>query len=352
MTPRRARLRTAAATLLAAAAALAALALAVREACRFAVRRAEPPEPVRVSFLAMGTMGEIAITGVDDATAKAAARAAIARIESLEAHCSVFRPDSLVARMNRGEEVDVPEDVRALLALTLRVCEVSDGAFDPTVGPLLRLWGFRGGAPRAEVPSDAEIEAARALCGWRRVHLLADDAGGARARCDGGVSLDLGGIAKGFAVDAAFDAARAAAPEAAGVLVNLGGNLRAWGSPRPGTEAWSVSVRDPFLPYGRGSVGTLPLTDGRATATSGGYEQFVEIGGHRYAHIVDPRTGRPAAGVAQATVAAATAAEADALSTACFVLGPEASRPLLAAFPGAAALFVLDDGTRIPLGDF
>ena len=310
------------------------------------------PEPVRVSFLAMGTMGEISIAGVSRDTATKAARAGIARIEELEAKCSAFRPDSLVSRLGRGEEVPLPDDIRELLALTLRVCEASDGAFDPTVAPLLRLWGFRGGALRTAPPSDAEIADALAHCGWRRIHLLDDGAGGARARCDGGVSLDLGGIAKGFAVDAAFETVRGAVPDARGILVNLGGNLRADGTPRAGADAWRVAVRDPFRPYGRGSVETLPLADGLATATSGDYEQFVEIDGERFPHILDPRTGRPVRGIAQATIIAPTAAVADALSTTCFVLGPEASKPLLAAFPGVSALFVLEDGKTIVLGEF
>lgn len=310
-------------------------------------------EPIRVSFLAMGTVGEIAVAGVGAAEAEGAARAAIGRIEALEAAYSVFRSDSLVSRVNAGEEVTLDEGGGRLFELMLRVCEASGGAFDPTVGPLLRLWGFRGGAVPVAPPSSEAVEAALARCGWRRLRLREGGVDGAMATawCEGGATLDLGGIAKGFAVDEAFEAARAAVPSAAGLLVNLGGNLRAVGVPRPGANGWTVAVRDPFLPFGRGSVGTLTLADGRATATSGGYEQYVEIGGERFAHILDPRTGRPARGIAQTTIVAPTAAMADALSTACHVLGPAGSEPLLAAFPGALALFVLEDGslTKVPL---
>lgn len=100
---------------------------------------------------------------------------------------------------------------------------------------------------------------------------------------------------------------------------------------------------------GEGSVATLTLTNGQAVATSGCYEQYVVIGGERHTHILDPRTGWPVRGVAQVTVVAPSAALADALSTACFVLGPEGSRPLLDAYPGTRALFVPDEGPPVIL---
>ena len=144
----------------------------------------------------------------------------------------------------------------------------------------------------------------------------------------------------------AFDRLRAAGD--ADLMVNLGGNLRCAGASRPGRKGWAVAVRDPYLPYGGGSVGTLTLTGGRATATSGRYERFVEIAGRRYAHVIDPRTGQPVAGLAQVTVVADTAGEADALSTALFVLGPEAGLGLLRSYPGTTALFVPDPADGQP----
>lgn len=319
-------------------------------------------EPQRFSFLAMGTVGEIAVSGAPADVAAAAADAAEARIAALEEDYSAFRPDSLVSRLNRGERVPLPADGQALFRLSFRVAEASGGAFDPTVGPLLRAWGLRGGAAPASPPDAVALSNALARVGWRRVRLLPESpmseakspnsgvfgasSGELFAQCDEGVELDFGGVAKGLAVDRAYEAARAALAEGgfpdAGLLVNLGGNIRACGRPRPGADGWSVAIRDPFQPLGRGSVGTLLLTNGQATATSGSYERFIEIGGERFSHIIDPRTGRPVRGVAQATVLAPTAAEADALSTAFFVLGADAPKSLFDAFPGAEVRFVFD----------
>ena len=306
-----------------------------------------PAEPLRFSFLAMGTVGEIAVSGASAELAAAAADAAEARIAALETDYSAFRTDSLVSRLNRGERVRLPDDGQELFRLAFRVAEASGGAFDPTVGPLLRAWGLRGGAAPASPPDATALSTALAHVGWRRVRLLSGEKPGELfAQCDDGVELDFGGVAKGLAVDRAYDAALSALAEGgcpdAGLLVNLGGNIRARGRPRPGADGWTVAIRDPFQPLGGGSVGTLILTNGLATATSGSYERFIEIGGERFSHIIDPRTGRPVRGIAQATVLAPTAAEADALSTAFFVLGAEAPKSLFDAFPGAEVRFVFE----------
>ena len=298
----------------------------------------------------MGTVGEIAVSGAPANVAAAAADAAQARIAALEEDYSAFRPDSLVSRLNRGEQVRIPADGQPLFRLAFRVAEASGGAFDPTVGPLLKAWGLRGKVPVAPPNQDA-LSNALAHVGWRRVHCLSGDGKTAELSvlCENGTELDFGGVAKGFAVDEASKAARAILDAAglrdAGLLVNLGGNMRGFGRPRPGADGWTIAIRDPFLPYGQGSAGTLVLSNGLATATSGSYERFIDIGGERFTHIVDPRTGHPVRGVAQATVLAPTAAEADALSTACFVLGSQTPESLLAAFPGTEVRFVFEDGS-------
>ena len=307
-------------------------------------------DPLRFSFLAMGTIGEIAVSGAPADVAAAVADAAQARIAALEEDYSAFRPDSLVSRLNSGEQVRIPDDGQPLFHIAFRVAEASGGAFDPTVGPLLKAWGLRGKVP-VEPPGQDALSNTLAHVGWRRVHCLSGDAGKTElsVQCEDGTELDFGGVAKGFAVDEASEAAlyvlKAAGLRDAGLLVNLGGNMRAFGRPRPGVDGWTIAIRDPFLPYGQGSAGTLLLSNGLATATSGSYERFIDIGGERFSHIVDPRTGHPVRGVAQATVLAPTAAEADALSTACFVLGAQTPESLLAAFPGTEVRFVFEDGS-------
>jgi thiamine biosynthesis lipoprotein len=199
------------------------------------------------------------------------------------------------------------------------VARDTDGAFDPTVNPLMRLWGFRGGETRTAPPGDDEIAAALERVGWSHVALVKTLVGGMSVFMGrSGMEIDLGGIAKGAAVDFAFDRLRAAGYR--DFMVNLGGNIRVSGRPEPGRDEWRVAIRDPANPDA--TVGDpVILQDGEAVATSGSYERFVEIGGVRYSHIIDPRTGRPAGRAGSVSVVAPTAAEADAYSTASFVQG-------------------------------
>ncbi len=325
----------------------AALACAAVLAAAWAVfrhggsRPAESVPPRALSFTAMGTVGELLIpaaTPLAPAEETAAFAAVRDAVERCEAEFSIYRPESIVSRMAAGESVPLSDSGARLFSLAETVVRASDGAYDPTVGPLMRLWGFRGGDRLPSEPAPDALRTALDSVGWS--HVIETDGQTARQSVPN-ARLDFGGVAKGFAVDEAFAILRKTHPDT-GFLVNLGGNMRAWGIPRPGAAGWTIAVRDPFLPLGGGSVGTLLLTNSMAVATSGCYEQFVEIRGVRYTHILDPRDGRPIRGLAQITVVASSAAVADALSTACFVLGPDASRRLLAAFPGASAFFIPD----------
>ena len=325
----------------------AALACAAVLAAAWAVfrhgsfRPAESVPPRALSFTAMGTVGELLLSAAaplspaDETAAFFAVRDAV---ERSEAEFSIYRPESVVSHMAEGESVPLSDAAARLFSLAESVIRASDGAYDPTVGPLMRLWGFRGGDRLPSEPDAEALHTALSSVGWNRVVEIRD---GAVRQSVPSARLDFGGVAKGFAVDEAFARLRRLAPDG-GFLVNLGGNMRAWGIPRSGAAGWSIAVRDPFLPLGGGSVGTLLLTNGMAVATSGCYEQFVEIHGVRYTHILDPRDGRPVRGLAQVTVVASSAAVADALSTACFVLGPDASRSLLATFPDSSAYFIPD----------
>ena len=152
------------------------------------------------------------------------------------------------------------------------------------------------------------------------------------------MQLDLGGIAKGYAVDRAFEALRDMGET--DFLINLAGNMRAHGRPAPTRPGWRIGIRNPFAEGTH--FGTLVLADGEGIATSGSYERYVIIDGVRHGHILDPRNGRPVSGMIAVTVVATSAMEADALSTALFVLGPEAGAELLQAHPGCGAIFVPD----------
>ncbi|MDD5706155.1 MAG: FAD:protein FMN transferase [Kiritimatiellae bacterium] len=266
---------------------------------------------------------------------------------TVESQMSLFRADSDLARLNAAagrSAVELGEATAEVVDYALRVARESGGAFDPTVGPLMRLWGFGGGAVPAGPPDAAAVAEVRERIGWTNVWLEplgtgTFSSGVRRAHVRlAGARLDLGGIAKGYAVDLAHERLRQAG--CADFLIDLAGNMRAHGRPASRRRDWRVGVRNPFETTA--NVGVLTLRDGEALATSGNYERFVTIGGRRYAHIMDPRTGQPATGLVSVTVLAGSAMEADALSTALFVLGPEEGRALLAQHPGCEALFITD----------
>lgn len=301
----------------------------------------EPAAPaVERTWPAMGSFGTVALPAADEARLDAAANAVREALGSVEQELSSFIPDSVVSRLNALAGSDEPlvltPHAEAVFRLSRDAHRASGGAFDPTVGPLMRLWGFRN-MPAPPAPPDAAALAETAqTVGWQRVDWPGDTA---RLTVKG-MRLDFGAVAKGYGVDVAFDRLRKEGH--ANLMVNLGGNLRCAGTARPDRQGWVVAVRDPYLPYGEGSLGTLTLTGGRATATSGRYERFIDIAGKRYAHVIDPRTGQPVSGMAQVTVLADTAGVADALSTSLFVLGPAEGLAMLRQYPGASAMFVPD----------
>jgi thiamine biosynthesis lipoprotein len=203
----------------------------------------------------------------------------------------------------------------------------SQGAFDPTVGPLVSLWGFK--YLDYHEPSAADIAAARARVGYAGVEV---DAHRPALKLHPGRELDLGAIAKGFAVDRAVASLKAAGMTS--IRVDAGGNQGVWSEhPHP----WLFGVKHPRR---EGEViGAITLDHG-GISTSGDAERGFWKDGKRYGHILDPKTGRPVAGMLEVTVAAPTAEEADALSTTLYVLGVQAGTALLAHHPGCAALFI------------
>lgn len=284
---------------------------------------ADPPRPRVVTYprLTMGTIGTVGLVTTDSASSVADARAGLNEFTRVDSLMSNWTETSEVARINReagAREVEVHPEVMMVLRFAVDVARQSTGAFDITVEPLVRTWGFLGGSPRLPDPED--VEEALARVGYQNI-VLAPDAPIVRFE-DPDLRVDLGGVAKGRAVDLARLALQARGVQHG--LVDLSGNMAAWGHP-PDAEAWVVGIRDPdgVLPY----FAHLTLGDG-AIATSGDYEQFVADDGRRLSHILDPRTGWPAQGLVSVTVIAPSAMSADAWATAFFVLGLEASRPI------------------------
>lgn len=283
--------------------------------------------------LVMGTVAGGTIHARTEAAAAEAARAVRAVYDSVNTVMSSWETGSELSRLNRApadSAVGLSPWLHACLAAADTLRERSGGAFDPTAEPLMRLWGFYRREGR--LPSAAELDSARALMGGYAL----DASAAAVVKTTAGTRFDLGGIAKGFAVDMA--AAELRRREVESALLDLGGNIYGLGSP-PGRDSWRIGVRDPrdLDRY----IASFAGTD-VAVATSGAYERFVTIDGRRYGHIMNPATGRPAEGLLSATVICPSATLADGLSTTLFVLGPEAGLELLRLrYPDVEAVLVL-----------
>ncbi len=282
---------------------------------------------------AMGCTGTVRICGPDTPALPATVGAALDEIDRVDRLMSHYRRDSPLSRLNREAAkgpVAVEPELLDFLAECLRWSRESEGAFDVTVGPLMKAWGFFRDEGR--VPGAGELARALAVVGYRHVEL--DPAAGTIRFDRPGVELDLGGIGKGYAVDRVVSLLRQRGIVSA--LVNLGGSsVYGLGAP-PGRRAWEIGIRDPSDPA-RTAL-NVPLRD-RALSVSGGYERSFEKDGVTYAHVMDPRTGQPVQGLLSVAVLAATATAGDALDNVFFVQGIEVARTALARLRPTEAVF-------------
>lgn len=294
---------------------------------------------IRVHRRAMACRFEITLAAEDGALVPAARRA-LDGIDRVEGELSVFRDTSLVSRLNRRAAcgpVAVPRHLVDLLAACQRLHRDTAGAFDITTTPLSRCWGFL--RRQGRVPEADAIEAARALVGFDAVQLGVDDGSVSFARP--GIEVNLGAIGKGYALDRVSSGLRASG--VAHALLSAGrSSLLAIGGRG---EGWRVDLVSPLV--AGGAIAGLWLRNA-ALGTSGAGEQFVVADGHRYGHVIDPRTGWPASGVLSASVVAASAAEADALSTAFLVGGIDLATRYCADHRGVLAVITPEDGSKGP----
>ena len=236
-----------------------------------------------------------------------------------------------------GNPVEVNPETADLLRLAVEISEYSDGAFDVTIAPMSALWDFASETP--SVPDASMLKEAAQRVDWRNIRIE-----GTTVTLQNGAEIDLGGIAKGYIADRV--AAYLKEQGVAHACINMGGNILVLGGKPDGTD-WTIGIRDPNGTAEQ-SEEVLSLSDG-AVVTSGNYERFFLRDGVRYHHILDPKTGMPVQnGVASVTILSNDSTLADALSTACFVLGPDASKALLERC-GARAIFLCTDGTRISI---
>jgi thiamine biosynthesis lipoprotein len=304
-------------------------------ACLFGGALAPPQDDAyRQARRVMGSLAEIQVYHADPALAARAMAAALDEMQRVDGLLSNYRTDSELSRMNSAaakrpfqaspELYDFVRSSRAYFDATL-------GTFDPTMGPVVRAWGFFTSRP-ARPPAEAAA-AARARSGFDKVRL--DDASRSVFYTVDGLEFDPGGIGKGYAADRAAAVLRRFGITSA--LVSAGGStLYGLGRP-PGREGWKVAVRDPLRPAA--SLRFVTLHD-NAVSTSGTAEKFVDVDGRRYGHIIDPRTGEPAEGMCQVTVVAPSATDSDALTKAAFLLPRQSLSRLLARREGVHVLRV------------
>ena len=318
------------------------------------VRVAPPPPPGLVRTLLVKDLGgeTMGTTWSARLSVPAGTDLAPLRLAVEEVHprvideMSPWEPASHITRFNTapaGSRHRLPEGFFEVLSAALAWAERTDGAYDPTIGAAVNLWGF-GPAPASRaLPAAEAVREARTRSGWRR---LALDRETRSLLQPGGIALDLSSIAKGFAVDEVARALRARG--VANMLVEIGGELRGEGVKPDGTPWW-VEFERPRCAEGAagGLVPTILALAGLSVATSGDERRYRDVDGRRYAHTLDPATGAPVThGLVSVTVAADDCMTADAAATALTVLGPEAG-PAFAAAHGLAARFVCFDGRRL-----
>ena len=300
---------------------------------------AEPVGVARYEFESkhMGTTFRVVLYAADAATGKAAAAAAFARVADLDGVMSDYKKDSELMRLcaasktKAGDPVAVGPDLFAVLSTAQELSKASDGAFDITVGPVVQLW--RHARRTQQLPDPAELAAARAKVGYQKVEL--DPHRRAVRLLTPGMQLDLGGIAKGYAADEALKILR----EKFGItraLVAAAGDITC-GDPPPEKDGWTVDI----APIAAGQKPRHLRLANAAVSTSGDLEQFVEIGGVRYSHIVDPKTGLGVTGRRSVTVVARNGVTADSMTKAVMLMTPEKGLALVEKTPGAAAYTVV-----------
>jgi thiamine biosynthesis lipoprotein len=293
---------------------------------------------VQVARNAMATRFEIVLHGSNATMLRAAGEEALDEIARLESQLSLYRPTSEIARVNARaayEPVRVTPPVFKLLQRARDLSNACEGAFDITIAPLVRCWGFMGGTGQPADPK--QLAEARQCIGMSHVHF---DAEKYTIRFDReGVMLDLGAIGKGYAIDRAVDLLRDAGIESA--LVH-GGTSTVYGIGKPSdNEVWNIAVANAFTPPDSDStkLPTVTLRD-EALSVSAIWGRSFEKEGKTLGHVIDPRTGEPSQGVQLATVISKSATDSDALSTALLVLGRDGESTLKQACP-AIRTFVL-----------
>lgn len=288
---------------------------------------------------------------VDEPALRGAIAEAFAEMSRLDSLLSVYRADSEVSRLNHAAvnaTTPISNDLHAVLQTAQWAAQISNGAFDVTVAPILRLWGF--GTDRIGIPTSEKITAQLTHVDYRNLVLAADTASSRNVATflRAGMAIDLGGVAKGYVVDRGLAVLREAGIRDA--MITAGGDLRTLTSPlTAGRRYIWIQHPRPANPdsAAQSFFGRFKLDGDAAVSTSGDYERFFIENNKRYHHIIDPHTGYPSERAVSVTVIASTSVQADALSTALFVLGPARGLALADSLPGIEAMFIFQNDGRL-----
>ncbi len=287
----------------------------------------------------MGTFARVVVVAKDNKTAQKCIEAAFAEIDNVDNLMSDYKNDSEIGIINKNaaeKAVQVGESTFEVLQRSVEFSKLTDGAFDITVGPLVDL--FRTAKETHIAPTQEQIDNAKSKVGYEKLTL--DSNNRTVKFAVEGMRLDLGGIAKGYGIDKAIEAAKKSG--AIGAMVDIGGDVRCFGIPAKGQDHWMVGLQDPNLSAnttGLDLVLRLKITDGAVT-TSGDYQQFVIIDGKEYSHIIDRKTGTSSEGLSSVTIIADNATDADALATAVSVMGADKGLALIEKFPDTEAILI------------
>jgi len=282
-------------------------------------------KPLKQTEMIMGTLVEITVIPANEK----AIREAFEALKKVDALMSTYKEDSEISILNREAKAQVSGETLEVIEDAIKFSNLTDGAFDITCRPLINLW--KKAKKEEKVPSEMEIEEAISLVDYQRIILE-----GNQIRLEKkGMQIDLGGIAKGYAVDKAIEALKKNGIKRA--LVNAGGDLYALGTDPQG-EKWQIGVQDP---RDEDKIIDIIKVKDKAVATSGDYRRYFTLEGKRFSHIVNPKTGLTVQDVPMSvTIIGPDATTTDALSTGVFVLGPEEGMKLIESLPEVEGMII------------
>jgi thiamine biosynthesis lipoprotein len=282
-------------------------------------------KPLKQTEMIMGTLVEITVIPANEK----AIRQAFEALKKVDALMSTYKEDSEISILNREGKAQVSEETLEVIEDAIKFSNLTDGAFDITCRPLINLW--KKAKKEEKIPAEEEIEEAISLVGYQRIILE-----GNQIRLEKkGMQIDLGGIAKGYAVDKAIEALKKNSIKRA--LVNAGGDLYGLGTDPQG-EKWQIGIQDP---RDEDKIIDIIKVKDKAVATSGDYRRYFTLKGKRFSHIVNPKTGLTVQDVPMSvTIIGPDATTTDALATGVFVLGPEEGMRLIESLPEVEGMII------------